>query len=114
MNTRQAKERQFAIMLLAEIIVYLPMNILWGVYSLYRNFTQYQIKSVDQQTLELFLATVFYVFTFVAPAINFYLHLAVSKTFRQKAAQIFLKPCQCPSIRHGQNQIAPMTVTTNV
>ncbi len=112
MNTRQSKDHQVSIMLLVEIFVYLPMNTLWGVYSLYRNSNQYQLKSVEQQTLELSLATLFYLLTFIVPAINVYLHLAVSKTFREKAAQISLKLCQHPSIHAGRKQVIPVGVIT--
>ena len=93
-NSRQIRNRQFTIMLLAEVAAYLPFNILWGIYSMYNDFTQYQVKSTDQQTMEYFLATFFYLLNFIAPTINFYLHLVVSKSFREKSAEIYLRACR--------------------
>lgn len=111
-NPRQTRNRQFTIMLIAEVVVYLPFNLLWGIYSLYRNLTQSQVKSTDQQALELFLATLFYLFNFIAPTANFYLHLLVSKSFRTKSAEIFLRPFETVLNRQfiNRNSVTTMTV----
>ena len=80
----RSRDRQLAVMLLVEIISYMPFNFVYHTFSLYRQITQSQIKGRYQQAVELFLVTTFYIFTFIPSALSFYLCLTVSKAFRHK------------------------------
>jgi hypothetical protein len=97
-NTQRSKDRQLAIMLLTEILVYILFCSLTPIILIYVQSTQYQTKTVRQQALEQFLQSLAYFLSFIPLSINFYINLAVSKTFRRKTAQMLLKPYQfCPT-----------------
>jgi hypothetical protein len=106
LHTYRSKDRQLAVMLLLEIIIYILFSSMSFGLSIYQQITQYQTKSVQQKLLEQFLQSVFYIFTFVTPATNFYLNVAVSKVFRQKAIQLLFKICQHRPIEGGTRQAA--------
>ena len=101
-NARRKRERQLALMLLAEIVSYMPFNFAYHTLSLYRQTTQSQIKNRQQQAVELFCVTTFFIFTFIPSALSFYLYLAVSKAFRQKAKEVILKLCRHRPIHDDQ------------
>lgn len=112
-NTHRSKDRQLAMMLLVEIISYIPFNLSHHIFSMYRHITQYQIKSLQQQAMELFLFATFYLFTFIPSAISFYLYLAVSKAFRQKTIKMLCKLCQHRSMHNSQHQSTTGTAVAN-
>ena len=95
-NTHRSKDRQLAIILLSEILIYIIFSSATPVYGIYQQITQYQIKSVQQKATESFVLNVVFLLTFVSPATSFYVNLLVSKTFRRKTAELF-----CKQHRHG-------------
>ncbi|CAF1416266.1 unnamed protein product [Adineta steineri] len=99
-NTHRSKDQQLTITLLAETVNYM----LWGtpicILSMYREITQYETKSARQETIEEFLLAIFYYLTFIRPTTNFFIYLAVSKTFRKKAFQILFKQGQHRTVGH--------------
>lgn len=101
-NARRTRERQLALMLLVEIVSYMPFNFAYHTFSLYRPITQSQIKNRQQQAMELFCVTTFFIFTFISSALSFYLYLTVSKAFRQKAKEVILKLCGHRTIQDDQ------------
>ena len=106
-NDRRLRDRQLAIMLLAEIVSYMPFNLAYHLFSLYRQITNDRIKSRHQQAIELFLVTTFYLFTFLPSTLSFYLYLVVSKSFRQKAKQVIFKLCRHHPVHNRQRPGVP-------
>ena len=88
---RRSKDRQFAVMLLAEIINFILFTSVSYGLGVYLRITQYQTKSTEQKTLEEFLQALFYMISYIFSATSFYLYLAVSKTFRQKTTEVLCK-----------------------
>jgi hypothetical protein len=113
MNTQRSKDRQLAIMLLAEILVYILFCSMTPIILIYTQSTQYQTKNTRQQALEQFLQSLGYFLSFIPVSINFYINLAVSKTFRQKTIQIFSKLYQFRPIQGGANQGTLTVVIAN-
>jgi hypothetical protein len=113
MNTQRSKDRQLAIMLLTEILVYILFCSMTPIILIYTQSTQYQTKNTQQQALEQFLQSLGYFLSFIPVSINFYINLAVSKTFRQKTIQIFSKLYQFRPIQGGANQGTLTVVIAN-
>lgn len=112
-NARRLRDRQFAVMLLAETISYIPFNFSYHLFSLYRQITNDRMKSRQQQAIELFLVSTFYLFTFIPSTLSFYLYLAVSKSFRQKANQVLFKLCHHRPIHNNQRSDVPEIVVVS-
>ncbi|UJR12132.1 hypothetical protein I4U23_016309 [Adineta vaga] len=87
-NARRSKDRQLLIILLVEIIGYAPMAIIINSFGIYREATQYQVKSNDLQAIQYFLSSFPLIIRFIPKSINFYIYLILSKSFRQKAFEI--------------------------
>jgi hypothetical protein len=103
-NSRQSKDRQFAVMLLAEIIIFFLSSAATLIFSIYLQITQYQTKNDQQRAVENFLQNLFYLFSFVPGATTFYVNLAVSKAFRQKTTEVLFELCQHGPIHGGRRQ----------
>jgi hypothetical protein len=103
-NPHRSKDRQRAIILLSEILIYIMFSSATPVYGTYQQITQYNIKSVQQTAIETFVLQVVFLLTFVSPATSFYVNLVVSKTFRQKTTELLCKRRQHRSIHDSQSQ----------
>jgi len=112
-NPHQSKDRQLAIMLLAEIVTYIIFSSATPVYGIYQQITQYYIKSVERTAIETFVLTTVFLSTFVNPATSFYVNLLVSKTFRQKTTELFCKQRQHRLIHVSQSQNPAVPVLAN-
>jgi hypothetical protein len=110
MNPHRSKDRQLAIMLLAEIVTYVIFSSATPVYGIYQQITQYYIKSVERTAIETFVLTVVFLLTFVNPATSFYVNMLVSKTFRQKTIELFCKHRQHRLIHVSQSQNPAVSV----
>ncbi len=108
-NPHRSKDRQLAIILLSEIVIYIIFSSATPVYGIYQQITQYERKSVVQQAIETFVLEVVFLLKFVNPSTSFYVNLVVSKTFRQKTSELFCKQRQHRSIHDSQTQNATGT-----
>ncbi|UJR34803.1 hypothetical protein I4U23_027584 [Adineta vaga] len=87
-NARRSKDRQLLIILLVEIIGYAPIAIIINSFGIYREVTQYQVKSNDLQAMQYFLSSFPLLIRFIPKSINFYIYLILSKSFRRKTFEI--------------------------
>jgi hypothetical protein len=113
MNTRRSKDRQFAVMLLFEIIIFFLSTAASLIFGIHLQITQYQTKDGQQQAFEQFLQGIFYLCGFVPGATTFYVNLAVPKTFRQKTTEVLFKLCQHRPMHGDRRQHITGAVITN-
>jgi hypothetical protein len=84
-----SKDRQLALMLLMDVIIYGLFFSTFAIYLLYQQITQYNVKSSVQvqietvvKNLEQFLAT-------IPASTSFYTNLIASNTFRNEVKKVF-------------------------
>ncbi|CAF1646906.1 unnamed protein product, partial [Adineta ricciae] len=87
-NNRRSKDRHLFLILLIEIIGYAPLAIITNAYGIYREATQYQMKSNDSQAIEYFLSSFPVLLRAVPKCLNFYIYLILLKSFRRKTFKI--------------------------
>ncbi len=85
-QTLNAKERQMIVMLLVELLVYIIFSCINLIYLLYKQLTEYELKSIEKQMIEQFISTILF---FIPYSINFYINLLVSKAFHKEIKKIF-------------------------
>jgi hypothetical protein len=112
-NTRRSKDRQFAVILLVEIIIFFLFSAATFIFGIYLQITQYQTENSQQRAIEQFLQNLFYVLSFVPGATTFYVNLAVSKAFRQKTTEVLFKLCQHRPMHGDRRQHITGAVITN-
>ncbi|CAF1550359.1 unnamed protein product [Adineta ricciae] len=94
MNNQQSKDRQFTILVLAEVaayVLFVPWSSGFGVYL---RMTQSMYKSASQQALEQFIVSIFSIPNYLTPAISFYQNCIVSKALHQRTKALFFGQCQ--------------------
>ncbi|CAF0961657.1 unnamed protein product [Adineta ricciae] len=87
-NDRRSKDRHLFLILLIEIIGYAPLAIITNAYGIYREATQYQMKSNDSQAIEYFLSSFPVLLRAMPKCLNFYIYLILLKSFRRKTFKI--------------------------
>lgn len=90
-NTHRSKDRQLAILLLADIMVVVFFQSFVTGLTMYVNITRSQMKSTSQQLLESFLQNIATILVCIPPAISFYQNLVISKSFRRKAKEVLFE-----------------------
>jgi hypothetical protein len=109
-NSHRSKDRQLTIMLLSEILIYIICISPTPIFNIYQQITQYETKNAQQQAVEQFLLTAFFILTFINPASNFYVNLIVSKTFCQKTIELLCKQQRQHHFTHRRQSQKPTTV----
>ena len=79
-----SKERQMAVMLLSEILIYVTFGCLTPIYLVYEQITVYTLKSIEQ-----LVSIVLLFILFIPYSIDFYINYIVSKNFRKEIKKIF-------------------------
>jgi hypothetical protein len=92
LNFIQSKDRQFILMLLMDIIIYILFTSMLSVVVVYQQITQNARLSVEQTQIDLFVRNVAVFSTFIPFCIGCCGYLLVSKTFRREVKKILL--CQ--------------------
>ncbi|UJR13148.1 hypothetical protein I4U23_000172 [Adineta vaga] len=92
-NIPRSKDRQLLIILLVEILGYVSLAIITNIFGLYRQSTQYQLKSAHLQAIEYFLFNILYLLSLVPISLNFYIYIymIISKSFRQKTFEVLFQ-----------------------
>jgi hypothetical protein len=113
MNTHRSKDRQLAIMLLGDIIIFTLFPSMVIGFNIHRKSIQYQNKNAQQQAFETFLLNLLNLLLFVPSATSFYIYVTVSKTFHRKITEIFFTVYRHPTAHNGQSQAISRTVTVH-
>ncbi|UJR19194.1 hypothetical protein I4U23_022324 [Adineta vaga] len=86
----QAKDRQLVLILLINIIIYVPFSSVLPVLLLYNQFTQYNSKSIETVYTEYFVFRVATYCIYVPYCLTSYAQLLMSKTFRKELKNVIL------------------------
>jgi hypothetical protein len=85
----QSKDQQLIRMLLVDIISFVICKLPSTIVLIYRQITQYNDKSDDQQVIELSILQLSFFWYFVDNGIGCYTNILVSKTFRTELKRMF-------------------------
>ncbi|CAF1227876.1 unnamed protein product [Adineta ricciae] len=86
----QAKDRQLVVLMLINIIIYVPFSCVLPIVLLYTQLTASQSESIETLQSQDFLFRVATYCVYVPYCINSYAHLFMSKTFRKELKDIIL------------------------
>jgi hypothetical protein len=112
-NIQSLKNRQLAIILLAEIVVHVLFSLMEPIILIYTQNIQYQVTTTQQQALNQFLISVSFFLSYIPVSINFYVNMAISKRFRQTTIKILSKMCFRRPAQRNESQEALPAVNGN-
>jgi len=88
-SSASSKDRQLALILVMDIIVYTPFSFSLAVFLMYQQITQIYIVTIDQVLMQTILTNIFLAIACVPFCTSFYANLIVSKAFRNEVKKVF-------------------------
>ena len=89
-SANRSRDRQFVLMLLIDILVYVLCNVIMPASLMYEQIIQYQGKNSEQIQIVLLLRNVANFSILIPFCVNCYTHFIVSKTFRNEVKNVLL------------------------
>jgi hypothetical protein len=87
----RSKDRQLIRMLFMEIIIYLFARFPATIMLIYEQITQHENKSLEQTTIEQWIANITYFIGFIDSCVSCYTNIIVSKTFRKELKRMLFE-----------------------
>ncbi|CAF1381491.1 unnamed protein product [Adineta steineri] len=89
-KSNSPKDRQFSFMLFINVIIHGLFSLVFVIFLIYQQITQNQVKSIEQQQIEVIIRNLCLFNTNIPVCISCYINLLVSKKFRSEAKKIRL------------------------
>jgi hypothetical protein len=88
-QSTSSKDRQLALMLVMDIIIYTPFSFALAVFLMYQQITQIYIVTIEQVLIQTILTNIFLFIACVPFCTSFYANFIVSKAFRNEVKKVF-------------------------